>query len=71
MTIGRLQFGLIEGSSCWSYIRGSCRCRIFSLGRVYFTLLDKECKCDACKQYECKCQKSVKDFVEEWKDEDT
>lgn len=64
MRIGRLEFGIIKGQGSWGYELTSCKCRIVSLGRLYFTWLDKECKCAACKKYTCVCPMSEEEFKE-------
>lgn len=56
MNIGRFSFGSIKGKSDWGYDKPLCGCKILSLGRLYFTWLDKECKCQTCKKYVCICK---------------
>lgn len=57
MRIGRLSFGVIRGKHGeWSLDKAICNCLILSLGRLYFTWLDKYCKCETCRQYDCVCE---------------
>lgn len=55
MRISRLEFGIAKGTSMWAAYTGSCGCRIVDLGPFYITWLAKDCKCAACKKYECEC----------------
>ncbi len=57
MRIGRLEFGIANGPSLWSYQTGVCGCKILDVGHFFITWRDKDCKCMACKQYTCECEK--------------
>lgn len=47
MRIWRFEFGFIQfygdKKSHWAYEKPSCGCRLLSLGKVYLTLLGREC----------------------------
>lgn len=56
MRIGRLELGKAVGESHWGYIKAMCGCKIWDFGMYYASWLDKDCKCQACKQYQCICE---------------
>jgi hypothetical protein len=62
MILGRLEFGIAIGRSSWGVYKGPCGCKFLDLGRLYFTWRDKDCKCQKCQKYDCKCP-------QDWKDE--
>jgi hypothetical protein len=56
MTIGRFS---VYVSRDWgvSYIEGACLCKILYMGPLEITWHGRDCKCQACGGYVCRCQK--------------
>lgn len=55
MRIGRLYINLI-GFPEFGTETFPCKRKCLTIGFIYFIWADKDCKCSACKQYECICR---------------